>query len=90
MPRLRSEHIFATSKRRTGSPEGARPAEGVARAGQPQLFSPRKKTLPLIAFFTVMLAGVGLAFVLENLRPRVRAVEPSAVPLANVSQRPAS
>lgn len=30
-----------------------------------------KKTLPIAVFFTVMLAVTGLAFVLENLRPRV-------------------
>jgi hypothetical protein len=29
-----------------------------------------KKTVPILVFMTVMLAGVGLAFVLENLRPR--------------------
>jgi hypothetical protein len=59
-------------------------------AGYPQLASPRKKTLPLIAFFTVMLAGIGLALVLENIRPRVRLIEPTAVRLPDVSQRSAS
>jgi hypothetical protein len=60
------------------------------RAGYPHLVSPRKKTLPLIAFFTVMLAGIGLALVLENLRPRVRLIEPTTVRLPDVSQRSAS
>jgi hypothetical protein len=59
-------------------------------AGLAELSSPRKKTLPAIAFFTVMLAGLALAFVLENLRPRVRVVEPAAVALPNVKQRSAS
>ncbi len=36
------------------------------------LFSARKKTTPVVIFLTVLLAAVGLAFVLENLRPRVR------------------
>jgi hypothetical protein len=36
------------------------------------LFSGRKKTTPIVIFLTVLLATIGLAFVLENLRPRVR------------------
>ncbi len=36
------------------------------------LFAGRKKTTPIAIFLTVLLATVGLAFVLENLRPRVR------------------
>jgi hypothetical protein len=38
------------------------------------LLEGRSKTLPIVIFLTVMLAVVGLAFVLENLRPRVRPV----------------
>jgi hypothetical protein len=34
----------------------------------------RKKTTPIVIFLTVLLAAVGLAFVLENLRPRVRSL----------------
>ena len=36
------------------------------------LVKPHSKKLPLAILFVVLLAGVGLAFVLENLRPRVR------------------
>lgn len=39
-----------------------------------ELVAPRKKTRPIVVFLTVMLAFFGLAFVLENLRPRVRLV----------------
>jgi hypothetical protein len=35
----------------------------------------RKKTLPVIVFLAVMIAAVGLAFILENLRPRIRRVD---------------
>jgi len=35
---------------------------------------PRKKTRPLAIFLAVMIATLGLAFVLENMRPRIRAV----------------
>jgi hypothetical protein len=34
------------------------------------LFQPRSKTMPIVIFLVVMLAVVGLAFLLENLRPR--------------------
>ena len=34
------------------------------------VFQKPKQTVPILVFLTVMLAAVGLAFVLENLRPR--------------------
>lgn len=39
---------------------------------RPVLVEPRKKTRPVIVFLAVMIAVIGLAFVLENIRPRVR------------------
>jgi hypothetical protein len=44
------------------------------RSTRPVVVEPRKKTLPIIVFLSVLTATVGLAFVLENLRPRVRIV----------------
>jgi hypothetical protein len=38
------------------------------------LLTPRKKTRPILVFLTVMTAVIGLAFIFENLRPRVRAL----------------
>lgn len=38
------------------------------------LIEPRKKTLPIVIFVTIMMAAIGLAFVFENLRPRVQLV----------------
>lgn len=35
----------------------------------------RKKTIPIVIFLTVLMATLGLAFVLENLRPRISQVE---------------
>jgi len=43
-------------------------------AKKAELVGPRKKTLPIVIFLTIMTAAIGLAFVLENLRPRVRPV----------------
>jgi capsular polysaccharide biosynthesis protein len=39
------------------------------------LVQPRKKTLPIVIFLTILVATIGLAFILENLRPRVQVVE---------------
>jgi hypothetical protein len=43
-------------------------------ANEATLIGPRKKTLPVVIFLTMLTATLGLAFVLENLRPRVRPV----------------
>jgi hypothetical protein len=58
--------------------------EVVRQPQAPTLLVPRKKTRPIIVFLTVAIATFGLAFVLENIRPRVR-----AVPDEGVSARPA-
>ena len=39
------------------------------------LVGKRGKTLPIIVFLAVMIATLGLVFVLENMRPAIRAVE---------------
>jgi hypothetical protein len=44
----------------------------------PVVVQPRKKTLAVVVFLAVAIATFGLAFLLENLRPRVRAVAPAA------------
>jgi hypothetical protein len=52
----------------------------VQRATPPVVVQPRKKTLAVIVFVALVVATVGLAFILENLRPRMRAVAPAAPP----------
>jgi hypothetical protein len=42
---------------------------------EPVVYQPRSKTMAIVVFLAVMLATIGAAFVLENLRPRVRVVE---------------
>jgi hypothetical protein len=44
----------------------------VQRPKGAKIFQPRSKTMPIVVFLAVMLAITGLAFLLENLRPRVR------------------
>jgi hypothetical protein len=48
----------------------------VSSAQHAVIFSGRKKTTPIAVFLTVMLAAIGLSFVLENLRPRIHKVAP--------------
>jgi hypothetical protein len=78
---LAGRHIesFLTYLRRDQDRRGVSPAERVkveiVRQPQaPVLLVPRKKTRPIVVFLTVAIATFGLAFVLENMRPRVRAI----------------
>lgn len=50
------------------------------RARPAELVEGRRMTLPVVVFLTVMMAVIAVAFVLENLRPRVRMIETSAEP----------
>jgi hypothetical protein len=44
--------------------------EEVLRASKAEIFQPRSKTMPVVIFLAVTFVAVGLAFLLENLRPR--------------------
>lgn len=46
----------------------------IQSATVPKVFLPRKKTLPIVILLAVLSATFGLAFVLENLRPRTPSV----------------
>jgi len=54
--------------------QGIRDHLAVVKHGPPKLMSPRSKTLPVLVFLLVMAAGIGLAFVLESVRPRIHAL----------------
>lgn len=54
--------------------------EVVQQPQAPILIEPRKRTRPVIVFLAVIIAVVGLAFVLENLRPGVRPVPAQELP----------
>jgi hypothetical protein len=43
-------------------------------AQKAKLYAARRKTTPVVIFLTVLIATIGLAFILENLRPRVHVV----------------
>jgi hypothetical protein len=56
-------------------PTDRRVAISVVRSYEPPLLiAGRSKTLPAVVFLTIMLGITGICLVLENLRPRVRAV----------------
>lgn len=64
----------------------------LAQPQPPELADPRSYTRPAVLFITAMIAVLGLAFILENLRPRIRAVssgEPQAAAPAESSRRSA-
>jgi len=64
----------------------------VQSAVKPELVTGRSKTLPIVVFLTVMMAVLGLAFALENLRPRrtqAVAEEPPLAALPKASRRSA-
>jgi len=65
--------------------------ETVTRARQAVISTGRKKTTPIVVFLTVLLAAIGLSFMLENLRPRIRQLASSEdeAPLASAARRPA-
>ena len=42
----------------------------LVRPQPPKIFQGRSKTMPIVVFLAVMMAAIGLAFLLENVRPR--------------------
>ena len=59
----------------------------VERPRGAEIYRPRSKTMPIVIFLAVMFATVGLAFLLENVRPPARPGEPVAVASEDASQR---
>ena len=58
---------------RADIPSGERTRlEVLERGEEPLLLAPRKKTLPGLVFFAVMIGMLGLIYILENLRPQPR------------------
>ena len=46
----------------------------IQKPGLPKMLKGRSKTMPIVVFMGVMSVIIGLAFALENARPRARAV----------------
>jgi hypothetical protein len=61
--------------------------EEVLQARKAGVYQPRSKTMPIVIFLAVMFATIGLAFLLENLRPRHREAESQSADLPNTARR---
>lgn len=60
------------------------------RAQRPVLMVPRSKTRPIFIFLAVLVATMGLAFLLENLRPQIRSVAAEEPPSVHKPERDTS
>ena len=64
------QQYVSEQQRAYGTPTDKRVVLDVlTKPAKPTLLVPRKKTLSIVAFIAIMTAFVGLAFVLENMRP---------------------
>jgi hypothetical protein len=75
----RATSAFLTYLDRQQSAAGTAPADRVVvqvinHPGRAKLLQDRSTTLPIVVFFTMVLATIAICFILENLRPRVRIV----------------
>ena len=60
----------------------------IVQPRQVHLFQPRSKTMAIVVFLAVMFAAVGLAFILENARPRRRDLsQPTESEIGDTEQR---
>jgi hypothetical protein len=69
-----STYLRSEQARKGIPPEQRVQLDVVQRPLKAELDKGRSKTLPIVIFLTVMIAVIGLAFLLENMRPRIRAV----------------
>lgn len=81
-------------QRKNGIPDNQRVILSIVKEPGPtttDLLKRRSKTLPIVIFLTTLLAFVGLTFILENLRPRIRPVPSEVTPVVTGVQtrRPA-
>jgi hypothetical protein len=61
--------------------------ETIVQPKAPEIYRARSKTMAIVVFLVVMLAIAGLAFLLENLRPRVRALNGPTEALQRVTEQ---
>jgi hypothetical protein len=65
---------LATLQAQSEIPKAQRAQISIVKGDQIRLLKPRSKTVPIMVFALVIIATLGLAFLLENLKPRVRLV----------------
>jgi len=69
------DYVVRQQKANNVPPEQRVELQVLSQARAAAVSTGRKKTTPIVVFLTVLLAAIGLSFVLENLRPRVRSVQ---------------
>lgn len=80
-----------TQQRANNVPESDRVVvEPIVLPKGAQLFRPRSKTMPIVVFLVIMFAVVGLAFLLESIKPRSREAAAQEPDLAKTAARRAS
>jgi capsular polysaccharide biosynthesis protein len=79
--RALDEYVRAQQKRNHISADKRVVLQVVQRAESATLTKPRKLTQPIVIFLACLMVAIGLAFLLENLRPRVRSL-PEELPAA--------
>ena len=73
--RTRSTGTSSSSSARTSVPASDRVVlQKLLRAEEATIVKPRPKSIPIVVFLVVMAGTIGLAFLLENLRPPVQLV----------------
>jgi hypothetical protein len=87
-----SQYIVGQQKANSIPPDRRVQIQVLSSARKAVLATGRKKTTPIVVFLTVLLAAVGLAFILENLRPQIHPVaraDEEAEQAARQERRPA-
>src|SRR5439155_14146343 len=69
-----SQYIVEQQKANAIPPSRRVQIQVLSSARKAVLATGRKKTTPIVVFLTVLLAAVGLTFILENLRPQIHQV----------------
>ena len=83
--RARLRCTSSSSSARTSVPASDRVVlQKLLRAEEATLVKPRPKSIPIVVFLVVMAGAIGLAFLLENMRPPVQLV-PKAEPKSRES-----
>lgn len=80
--------FITTQQRQSGVPDSDRViTQYVIDPRKAVVYQPRSKTMPIVVFLAVMFATTGLAFLLENLRPRTKAKEQDDATASNAPAR---
>jgi hypothetical protein len=74
----RALNLYISDRQRTNNvkPSDRAIVQTIEHPHGASVFRARPKTMPIVVFLAVMFATIGLAFILENARPRLRELDP--------------